>query len=92
MDLTAPGVATIYPDDVYENRGKKALAGNAVDGLSSIGDSGAPGGQNCAGLKYTGRRRQLPYLRVDFGNSQHIYSIRLHLRNGKDDRFQMYKD
>ena len=103
MDLTAPGVATIFPDDVYEKEGKTALAANAVDGLSSIGDSGSDGVQNCAGLKRRGyrylgiyrvQRRQLQYLRVDLGHSQLIHSIRLHLRDGKDKNFkyERYRD
>ena len=83
MDLSAPGVATIFPNEVYENNNRKALAGNAVDGLSNIGESGGSGGQNCAGL-YNGARRPLQYLRVDLGHRQHIYSIRLHLRDGSD--------
>ena len=96
MDLTAPGVATIFPDEVYESGGETALAANAVDGLSSIGDSGGNGAQNCAGLKRKGywyrgafrvQRRQLQYLRVDLGHSQQIHSIRLHLRDGKDKKF-----
>ena len=87
MNLTAPGVATIFSDDVYEYKGRKALAKNAVDGMSSIGESDARGGQNCAGLnvlKIHPRNRKLQYLKVDLGHSQYIYCIRLHLRDGKD--------
>ena len=92
MDLTGSGVATIFPDEVYENRGKKAVAANAVDGLSSIGDSGDTGGQNCAGLRRHERIEQLQYLRIDLGHSQQIYSIRLYLRDGNDDRYKIYED
>ena len=89
MDFSAPGVATIYPDDVYENEGKMAVAGNALDGLSSIGNSNASGGQNCAGLNLLrGKPRQVQYLHVDLGHSQQIYAIRLHLRDNKRYMFQ----
>ena len=81
MDLTEPGVATFIPanGDVYKFKGKKALARNAVDGRSSIGESGINGGQNCAGLQKPSR---LQCFRVDLGHAQHIYSIRLRLRDG----------
>ena len=93
MDLTAPGVATIYPSEVYQVKGilKKALAKNAVDGLSSIGDSGANGAQNCAGLARKWLPRELQYLRIDLGHSQQIYSVRLHLRDGGD-KHERYMD
>ena len=90
MDLTAPGVATIFPNEVYENNNTKALAGHAVDGQSNIGESGGSDDQNCAGLVSNSAERPLQYLRVDLGHRQHIYSIRAHLRDGEDN--PRYKD
>jgi hypothetical protein len=89
MDLTGPGLATIHPDDVHENKGKKAAAKNALDGLSSIGNSDTSGGQNCAGLKLLrGNPRPVQYLHVNLGHMQQIYAIRLHLRDNKRYMFQ----
>jgi hypothetical protein len=94
MNLTAPGIATIFPNNVYTSYGKKAVAGNAVDGLSNIGDSGAHGAQNCAGLQKMWKWYQIEvqYLHVDLGHTQQIYAIRLHLRDGENDFYQRYKD
>ena len=74
MDLTALGVATVFPDDVYVNFGMKALPGYA-------GNYGATGDQNCADVTYIPRR----YLRIDLGHRQQIYSIRLHMTEGAPD-------
>ena len=75
MDLTAVGVATSLPDNVYVNFEKKVLHGYSRD-------YGAAGVQNCVGLTYIPRQ----YLRVDLGHRQQIYSIRLDLREGTNNR------
>lgn len=46
MNLTGPGVAYLSPDDVFKWKDKKALAENAVDGNSNIGESGGNGPHN----------------------------------------------
>ena len=76
--------ATLIPNEAYENNGVKALAQNSVDGLSRIGESGANGGQKCAGLKLQNVSRLLECLRIDLGHRQQVYAIRLHLRDGRD--------